>query len=402
MPVDPHVHLRGSEYDVNYVAMGLIDMKAAGIAAFCEMPNTTPAITYKDAILDRGRQVDRIAYDVGYRPKHFIHVGMTNNLNQVRSALEYMQQPNRFTAADKVFYTHSTGNMGILDPEIQREIWKIKGQMNYRGVSIGHFEDEKLFTVPFNPADPISQSLRQNEEAETIQVEAQLKNAFDARFAGTFYIAHVSSPETVNLVEKLARTLPFKIVVEATFHHLFLNWEDYSIHGNLVKMNPPLRHPGQQQRLVNQLLQGKIDIIGTDHAPHPLSAKKGEKPPSGIPALPFWPKAVEILMKDYGMTRGHLYDLIFHKANDVFEMGLEETEVETQYDPAAWDKYGWNPFSRIDGTLAESLANIGVGFINDREIARVDFSMQDESHRMPHPGPEVKRGPHAGPQKLGL
>ncbi len=392
-PIDPHVHLRGQEYDVNYVAKGLIDMRAAKIIGFCEMPNTKPAITDGHAILERVREVQQQKHDVGYLPKHGIHIGLTTDFDQVKSMLSFISLNKIGCYSDKTFYTHSTGNMGLLDEDLQRQIWKLKGLMNYKGVSIGHFEDEKLFTGEFKFEQPLTQSRVQNENAETKQVEKQIKNAFDAHFGGVFYVAHASSPDTVDFLNRARQTLPFKVVIEATFHHLFLNWDDYRIHGNLVKMNPPLRASERQVKLLSQLLEGKIDIIGTDHAPHPIERKLSTTPPSGIPALPFWPKAIDLLLNTYKMKPGHLAQLTFYAANDLFfGRRLKPTEVETEYDPTLWDQYGWNPFSRIDNSGVLAYTNPSLGAAHD----------EFEEDRMPCDGPEMRRGPGPRPQKLGL
>ena len=252
--------------------------------------------------------------------------------------------------SDKTFYTHSIGNMGILDEDIQREIWKIKGELGYRGVSIGHFEDEKAFTGIFNPEFPVIHSKFQNPESELIQVQRQIRNARNSKFEGTFYIAHVSNPATIDYIEsERKKQLGFRIVIESTFHHPFLNWEDYKIHGNRVKMNPPLRAKEMQERLLEYLLAGKVDIIGTDHAPHPLERKDDpEKPASGISAILFWPKGIELLKKA-GMKEDKLQETTFYNANTLFFNGkLKPTLVDIEYNPELWERYGYNPFSRID------------------------------------------------------
>ncbi len=136
-------------------------------------------------------------------------------------------------------------------------------------------------------------------------------------------------------------------MVEATFHHLFLNYDDYKIHGNRVKCNPPLRSPAIQEGLLRALERGEFDIIGTDHAPHPLARKDDpEKPASGLPCIPFWPKGIELLRKIVGHQKTE--DMTYRVANTVFRLGLPRVEVEREYNPELWNSYGYNPFSRID------------------------------------------------------
>jgi len=345
-PIDPHVHLRGTEYpDHNFLEIGFKNAKAVGLSAVLEQPNPTPNLTTVDNI------VTRKEYATAYRGhvKHNVHIGMTTNETQIRNALSALTKRQNDLISDKIFYVHSTGDMGLLDPELQKKIWEIKWETGYDGVSIGHFEDESEFSdLEFDPENPLTHSLKQNRGSETTQVERQIENAKNANFKGTFYIAHCSNPETIDFIESERPHLPFEVVVEATFHHLFLNTTDYDIHKNGVKMNPPLRMPKHQESLLEHALAGRIQIIGTDHAPHPLEKKKSDSPPSGIPALPFWPKGIELLRKN-GMSQELLDNMTFHTANRLFNLGLSPKKVEIEYKPSLWESYGYNPFSRVDG-----------------------------------------------------
>ena len=348
-PIDPHVHFRGEEYkyvNPSFLELGFRDARRAGLAGGLEQPNPERWLTEEVVVEDRLEQGEEYRCNI----HHGIHVGLTNNFEQVIRALDMVNRGVGRSNSDKTFYTHSTGNMGILDPDIQKHIWWMKGVTGYRGVSIGHFEDEQKFVGDFDYRDPISHSQRQTPESELVQVERQIRSAKDGRFRGTFYIAHVSNPDTVDYIERERGMgkLPFSVVLEATFHHIFLNTDDYKIHGNKVKMNPPLRTPRLQERLLEYVLAGKFGVIGTDHAPHPVERKNSDSPPSGIPALPFWPKGIELLIKN-GMSEEDLADLTFHNANSLFRLRLKPRIIEVEYDPTLWDAYGWNPFSRIDG-----------------------------------------------------
>ena len=343
-PIDPHVHLRGEEYpDHNFLIFGFRDAKMVGLAAVLEQPNPTPWLTSANIIRERLAKAE--AY-TGER-YHGIHVGLTNNPEQVRHAMTCVNHLVGKSNSDKTFYVHSTGNMGILDEDLQKHIWWMKSITGYKGVSIGHFEDEASFKGKFDSSNPISHSERQTSESELVQVERQLRFARDMGFMGTFYIAHVSNPDTVDYVLREEKHSIRNIILEATFHHTFLNTEDYKIHGNRVKMNPPLRTQKEQEKLLQYVLEGKIHILGTDHAPHPIQRKDSNEPPSGIPALPFWPKGIELLRKN-GISEEQLENLVFKNSNSVFRLGLNPNRVDVQYDPRLWDVYGYNPFSRVD------------------------------------------------------
>lgn len=345
-PIDPHVHLRGEEYlDYDYVRMAFEDADRAGVQGLLEMPNPRPFLTSADECATRHRNIE-----ARHLPSihHGIHIGMTNNIHQVTNVQTLPVVREWGPHSDKIFYTNSTGDMGIIDPAMQQYIWRLKSENAYRGVSIGHFEDEALFLTKFDHKDPISHSVRQCCDAELLSVETQLRNAIGVGFRGTFYIAHCSNPETLKLVRAVRRICPFKIVVEVTWHHLFLNTDDYDTHGNRVKMNPPLRHPKVQAELLENLVKHfDIDIIATDHAPHPIEAKDSNKPPSGIPGLLFWPRGIWQL-RQINVSPQRIEDLTFNNANRVFNLGLKPVEVEREYQPALWSRYGFNPYSRFE------------------------------------------------------
>jgi dihydroorotase len=348
-PIDPHVHLRGTEYPENpYLKYAFEDANAVGLIAMLEQPNPQPWLTTPEII--EKRLLDARLIKDNYYSKHIhhgIHIGLTNDINQVRDALTAVTKRKHGLRSDKIFYTHSTGNMGILDEDYQRKIWKLKGDMGYTGVSIGHFEDEKSYTGEFNPSIPASHSTYQNIKAELVQVMRQFKSAVDYNFKGVFYVAHISNPESIDFLEQEKNKAPFKVVKEMTFHHMFLNWDDYIVHKNRVKMNPPLRAELTQLELLSHVLEGRIDIIGTDHAPHPLSRKDDQvKPASGIPAIPFWPRGIEIL-REHEIDEKLLEDISFNNSNNVFDLRLHREEIELNYDISLWDKYGYNPFSRL-------------------------------------------------------
>lgn len=344
-PIDAHVHLRGNEHpDHDFAFMALEDAAAAGLAAVIEMPNCTPNLTTIEVIKGRYAKVFPIAARLGL--DYGCHVGITDDEEQAKRALLGVAR-NRAICGDKTYYCHSTGRMGILDHATQAGLWRLRSGVGYNGVSLGHFEDEGHYTESFDHTDPITHSIHQPKEAEIASLRRQLKFAAEAGFRGTFYVCHATCPEVIYLVEATRNLVHFKIVMEACFHHLFLNTGSYAVHGNRVKMNPPLRDVHTQEQMLGLLVEGRIDLVATDHAPHPVEAKDSDKPPSGIPSIPFWPKAIEI-MRRYGMDEQVIERVTFHAANNIFDLDLEPEEIEVEYDPSRWEKYGWNPFTEAD------------------------------------------------------
>ena len=343
-PILPHVHLRGKEYpNHNYLERGFHDAKKIGALAILEQPNPEPQLTSEKVIKERLRQSE--PYRKGIY--HGIHIGLTNNLSQVSEAFLLAKEHRYNIAGVKAFWVHSTGNMGILDHEIQKRIWKIASASNYKGVFFQHLEEEEMFRGKFDPSSPATHSSRQSEWSELNSTMRQVQNAYNSGFRGIFYAAHVSSPLTLEFLDYEKKHMPFHIVIETTAHHEFLNVNDYDIHGNGVKMNPPLRDPSSQEKLLSYVIDGRSDIAGDDHASHPPEFKEGENPRSGIQAIAFLPKRVELWRK-LGMSERNIERLLFDTANEIFNLDLKKRNVDCKYDPSLWNYYGYNPFSRVD------------------------------------------------------
>jgi dihydroorotase len=347
MFIDPHCHLRWREQQTDYVALAMRDCKACGIHTVMEMPNTNPPLTTSKTVDLRSESIWTCRFGV----EHFINVGITTDPVQMREAIRLAMQKKHCRAV-KLFLSHSTGNMGLLSCVDQLLFWEIVRQEGYRGVVMMHCEEEGEWHGAFDPFNPISHSYRQNPESEYVQVSQQLELAERTDFQGDFYVCHVSNPATLDLLSYERSRHAFRIFAEVTWHHMFLNTDDYAIHGNRVKMNPPLRSPSLQRLLLNKVLNGQANIIGSDHAPHSVEAKDSSNPPSGIPALPFWSKGVQLL-SDLGAPRELIWKLTSWTARMLFDLPAEKYQEDTlpKYDPALWDAYGWNPFSRVDGSI---------------------------------------------------
>lgn len=354
-PIDPNVNLRWTEYpDTDFAAMTLADAKAVGLNTLIEMPNTTPLLANMLLLQQRRGELDKLATAIGCdQVEHHRHIILTNDLAQVRRALEWVQHrvqqfdhncaiQDGLPIADVTYYADTA----IAD--CSERIWRIKGEMGYTGVSIGHFEDSKQFNGTFDYLEPKSHSRVQWPASESDQVFRQLGYARSARFKGTFYIASVSTPETVELVKFWRDTMEpeFEIVMEVTWAHLFLDTEDYTCLGNLMKMDPALRSPEYRSLMLKHVLAGDIDIIASGHAPHTMERKQSPTPPSGIPAIAIWPMGISIL-HGLEMPRGEIEDMTFYAARRTFKLNVEPQIVNVAYDINRWTKYGHNPFARF-------------------------------------------------------
>jgi dihydroorotase len=336
------------------------DARAVGLRTMIEMPNTKPPIVDWKTFNERMNLVDKTAGEMGISPKELyvgIYGGVTNDLLQTRN-MAVLAELSRRNAGRikglKIYCAHSTGDMGVTDTEKQRKFWREISYAGFQGVVVAHLEDECKYTGDFDSKNPISHSSRQNAESELSQAENQIKYASDAGFRGTLVSAHTSNPETVDYLISQRAKVPFKILIEMTAHHALLNVTDYKIHGNGVKMNPPLRSQELQERNLEHILRGNVDLFGSDHAPHDPAKKldpNNSNPLSGIPAINAIPLLVAKL-RECGITEGILQGFLFHNANRIFfDKNLVPKMVDVEYNPELWKAYGYNPFSRVEREL---------------------------------------------------
>ena len=148
----------------------------------------------------------------------------------------------------------------------------------------------------WNPKNPITHTLARPPEAELQSVKDQIRLADNRGYKGTLHIAHLSVPEAYLEIEKARSLVDFNLSCEVAPHHVifydeFMNGD----RGLLFKMNPPLRTKEMQEKMMSLLLGGKIDYIGTDHAPHTLDEKMCENAASGIPGLTYFPIFLDTL-----------------------------------------------------------------------------------------------------------
>ena len=239
-----------------------------GVTSFLEMPNTIPN-TITQTILE-----DKLAIaSKSSRVNYGFYIGATTeNVDQLKHATR--------TPGIKIFIGSSTGDL-LVDEQAALE--KIFAETSL--TICAHCEDET--TVRANAAkhadstDVASHSLVRNHEAAMIAT----KRAIDLadRHNHRFHVLHVSTAEEAALLA----TASDLITAEVCPHHLFFNVDDYQRLGSLVKMNPSIKNKSDNQALWQALLDGAIDIVATDHAPHTMEEKRQPYPdcPSGLPAV---------------------------------------------------------------------------------------------------------------------
>ncbi len=340
--IDPHVHLRDwNQNNKETVRHGLKVAYRAGLDAIFEMPNTDPALTSRTNLIKRISLGDYALKGEGTKIFHGIYAGLTSDERQIKEVVRAYKELFPRVVGLKMFAGQSTGNMGIIELKDQALIYKTLSQLDYKGVLAVHCEKESLLEKNlWNPKKPETHADARPEIAEYESIKDQIKLAKEYDFRGKLHICHISTPSAVELVNKERKQM--KISCGVTPHHCVLNIKYlHDEKGILRKMNPPLRDISSQTQLLKYLLNGKIDFIETDHAPHTLK-DKFEKHSSGIPGFPYYPYFVETIRKK--ISEEQLRRLTHENIVNLFGIDIPHTQRKPDFNLAS--EYEFDPYKR--------------------------------------------------------
>jgi len=268
--IDPQVHFRepGLEHKEDLFTATCACAKG-GVTSFLEMPNTQPLTTTQAALDDKlARAAEKCLVNYGF------FIGATpDNLPDLLRA-----NP---VCGIKIFMGSAHGAL-LVSREAELEPIFASGS---RLIAV-HAEDQARIIQRRQElagnTNPIVHSLIQDEEValNATKLALKLANKYERRL----HILHLSTGVEAELLRK---NKPRWVTAEVTPQHLLLNTSAYAKIGTLAQMNPPLRSPDNNDSLWQALLDGVIDFIATDHAPHTLAEKAQGYPhsPSGMPGV---------------------------------------------------------------------------------------------------------------------
>lgn len=338
--IDPHVHCRDWEKQSykETIAHALSVAERAGLSGIFDMPNTSPPITTKRLVETRLADADKVGSPVFYG----VYVGLTSNPVQIKEAVSAWKEFFPRVVGLKMFAGESVGDLGITELDKQELVYQTLAAEGYTGVLAVHCERDDLMNKGiWDPLEPKSHSSVRPAGAEVEAVRDQIKFATKYKFGGRLHIAHVSVPESVELVEYARRRDEINVSCGLTPHHCCLNYGLIPLtrEGLLFKVNPPLRDKSSAETMLQLLKNGKIDWIETDHAPHTLEDKfrDPKKAMSGFPGLPFYPHFIRYLHAR-GFGEGQIAHLTHHNICNIFgfkitDLGREpDLNLHTEYE----------------------------------------------------------------------
>ena len=326
--IDVHVHFRdGVQSEKETIKHSFSVAKRCGILSCFDMPNTVPPLTNRKEIKERLEYGELIAKEIDKRLTYRIYAGITNTIDQIQDVVQIYNELFPRVVGFKMFAGHSTGNMGILEKEMQRTVYKTLTECGYKGVIAVHCEKTQFMREElFDIAKPETHSLARPIKAEVESIKDQIDLVKETGFEGHLHICHISTKDGVLLVKK-AKEAGVDISSGATAHHALLNEGAYKTEGLFVKMNPPLRDEENRKAIFDSLILGDIDWIESDHAPHTVKDK--EKGASGVPGFAGTLLLIKALQKA-GISNERITALCGGNVNKVFGFNLPITVPSTE------------------------------------------------------------------------
>jgi len=277
--IDDQVHFR--EPGLTHKANIETESKAAlagGITSFIEMPNTKPQTTTVEKLEEKFA----IAANTSYANYSFMFGGTNDNLDEI------LEVDAKNVAGLKLFLGSSTGNMLVDNPEVLEKIFSSTDMV----ISV-HCEDEgtirnNLAKYKEEYGDDIPMHLHpiiRSEEACYISSSRAIELA--KKTGARLHVFHLSTGKETNLFTNKIPLKDKKITSEVCIHHLWFSDEDYQRKGSHIKWNPAVKTSRDRDQLLKALLDDRIDVIATDHAPHSIEEKSNPytSAPSGGPLV---------------------------------------------------------------------------------------------------------------------
>jgi dihydroorotase len=359
---------------------------AGGITTFMEQPNTNPQTTSIKKLEDKFTR----AADTSYANYSFLFGGTNDNLEELK------RLDKNACSGVKLFLGSSTGNMLVDDEEVIEKIFR-----NTEMVISAHCEDET--TIKRNFAKHVEQfgddipvkyhPLIRSDEACYLSSSKAIDLA--KKTGARLHVFHLSTGIETNLFRNDIPLEQKKITSEVCIHHLWFSEVDYDEKGTLIKWNPAVKTADDRSKLWEALLDDRIDVIATDHAPHTIEEKNNvyTKAPSGGPLVQHALPAMLEKYHDGVISLEKIVEKMCHNPAKLFQIKNRGFIREGYYADLAivnlnapWKvkknniayKCGWSPFEgdTFRSKVSHTFVNGHLAFENDR------FSPQRNAKRL--------------------
>jgi dihydroorotase len=277
--IDDQVHFRepGLTHKANIGSEAMAAI-AGGTTSFMEMPNTNPAALTQELLQDK--------YDIAANTSlanYSFFMGTSND-----NIEEVLKTDPKNVCGLKIFMGSSTGNMLVDNEQTLRSLFSRVNML-----IAAHCEDEK--TVRHNlelALEKYGENIPTNihpiiRSDQACYLSTDLAFSLAKEYQTRFHVLHMSTAIEMDLLSDAPLNSEKLITSEVCVHHLHFSEKDYARLGNQIKCNPAIKFESDREALWEGLLNGKLDIIATDHAPHTWEEKQNKysKAPSGLPLV---------------------------------------------------------------------------------------------------------------------
>lgn len=286
---------------------------AGGVTSFMEMPNTVPNALNQELLADK--------YEIAARTSlanYSFYMGASND-----NIEEVLKTNIQNVCGVKIFMGSSTGNMLVDNEKTLENIFS-----NSPLLIATHCEDEA--TVRANSAiykERFGDNPHPRVHPEIRNIEACYKSSSMAvelakRHNTRLHILHITTGEETALFTNEIPLKEKRITSEVCVHHLWFDARDYETLGNQIKCNPAVKADGHKQQLLQALLDDKIDVIATDHAPHTWEEKQNPywSSPAGLPLVQHPLNLMLEFYKDGKITLEKIAEKMSHAVADCFQI----------------------------------------------------------------------------------
>ncbi len=376
--IDDQVHFRepGLTHKANIATESRAGV-AGGVTTFMEMPNTKPAALTQELLQDK--------YDIARKTafcNYSFFMGAGNdNIDEV------LKTDKTQICGVKIFMGSSTGNMLVDNRQTLENLFS-----KVEVLIATHCEDEmtvrsnmKRFEKQYGNALNAHHH-PQIRDVEGCYISSSMAVELAKKYNTRLHILHISTAKELDLFDNTIPLQNKRITSEVCVHHMHFSADDYERLGNRIKCNPAIKSVKNQLALLPALLDDRLDIIATDHAPHTIEEKSNPyiSAPSGLPLLQHSLNVMLNLVNEGKISKEKVIEKMCHAPAECFQIKDRGYVEEGNFadlaivDPnISWTinkenilyKCGWSPLEGI-----ECKGRVVSTFVNGEEVFKIsDF-----------------------------
>ncbi len=384
--IDDQVHFR--EPGLTHKAEIYTESRAAvagGITSFMEMPNTVPNVLTQELLQDK--------YDIASKSSlanYSFYMGASNDNME-----EVLKTDPKTVCGVKIFMGSSTGNMLVDNETTLRTIFS-----QCEMLIATHCEDEATIRAnssAYKEKYGNDVAFRMHPEIRN-EKACYLSSSFAVGLAKEYntrlHILHISTAKELELFDNSIPMKDKRITAEACVHHLWFDQSQYDEKGALIKWNPAVKSVSDRDAIFQAVLDNKIDVIATDHAPHTLKEKSLDywRAPSGGPLVQHALVSMLEHYKNGKITLERIVEKMCHAPADMFTVEQRgylregyKADIAVVDLNDAWTvekenilyKCGWSPFEG-----EEFSSQVKMTFVNGNLVYDLNGLPKDSFHEI--------------------